>query len=432
MKTLLPTIRVSPENFRKVASRIRTRARVPPRTEALARRIIADVRRRGDRALIDYTRKFDGVRLRKDQLRIPASEIAKSVQRIDSNILSALRVSLERLEALQKELLSRVTYSSELNGFMMRLTAKPLESVGCYVPGGRAAYPSTVLMTAGIAKLTGVPRVVLCTPPDSTGAVSDAVLAATSICNVDEVYRCGGVQAIAALAYGTSMIPRVEKVVGPGGIYVALAKKLVSSDVAIDFFAGPTELVVLADESTDPRLAAWDLIAQAEHGGDGLSGLVTWSDDVAQRVRSEIDSILPRVERRKFIETCFERGFAAISSDQETACDFVSEVAPEHLELLAEKAEELSERINAAGLMLIGPYAPAAASDYCVGTDHVLPTGGFARNHGGLSVLDFVKLTWIVDGSQEALRGIVQPLQVLATAEGLPNHYRSVNSRFEK
>jgi histidinol dehydrogenase len=287
-------------------------------------------------------------------------------------------------------------------------------------------------MTAGLARLTGVRRIAICTPPDSTGKVNDAILAAANLCEVDEVYRCGGPQAIAALAYGTETIAKVEKIVGPGGTYVALAKKLVSRDVTIDFFAGPTELLVAADKTTDPNLVAWDLIAQAEHGPDSLSGLVTCSQNVAERVRTEIKRLMPRIQRRKYVEASLRRGFAAVCGDWETACNFVNEVAPEHLELLTHQARNICERIDAAGLIFIGENSPAAASDYCIGTNHVLPTNGFAKSNGGLTALDFVKPTWVVQGSRKGLRSILEPLCTLASAEGLINHYYSVESRFAR
>lgn len=431
MKRLLPSFRVEKHDLRTVASRIRNRYLGRSENETLTRRIIGDVRRRGDRAVVEYTRKFDGALLRPGQLRIPTREIAKSLERVDPGVLSALRLALRNLEALQRQILAGVRYSSRVNGFAARLTPKPLPSVGCYIPGGRAAYPSTVLMTAGLARLAGVPRIVLCTPPNSAGKVNDAVLAAAGLCGVNEAYRCGGAQAIAALAYGTKTIRKVEKIVGPGGVYVALAKRLVSRDVAVDFFAGPTELVVVADQTTEPKLAAWDLIAQAEHGSDSFIGLVTCSQDVADDIRSQVIRILPRTARRKYVEASMERGFAAVCSDWQTACDFANEIAPEHLQLLTQNAHKLSEKINSAGLILNGPYAPAAASDYCLGTDHVLPTGGFARSNGGLTVLDFVKPTWTVEGSRNGLKNLLRPLKVLASTEGLLNHYYSVESRFK-
>jgi histidinol dehydrogenase len=287
-------------------------------------------------------------------------------------------------------------------------------------------------MTAGLAKLAGVERVVVCTPPDSGGRVNDAILAAAHLCGVDEVYRCGGAQAIAALAYGTKKIPKVAKIVGPGGAYVALAKKQVSKDVAIDFYAGPTEIAVAVDGSSDAKLAAWDLIAQAEHGGDTLTCLVSLSRRIASEVQTEIGRILPSVERRNLVEKSLTKGVTAICDDRRTACNFISELAPEHLELLTRNPEELAERITSAGLILLGSYAPAAASDYCIGTDHVLPTGGFAANHSGLSVLDFVKLTWKVEATRKGLQRLVEPLGTLSKAEGLPSHYLSVKSRFQR
>lgn len=224
----------------------------------------------------------------------------------------------------------------------------------------------------------------------------------------------------------------MDKIVGPGGTYVQVAKKLVSGDVPIDFYAGPTELVVVIDKSVDARLAVWDLIAQAEHGPDTFLCLVTFSDEVAANVRSEIERLLPNIERRKFVEESLAKGAVAVCEDQDTACAFVNEMAPEHVEVLTENDDEFSERIRNAGLVLIGSFSPAAASDYCIGTNHVLPTNGFAKNHGGLSVLDFLKLTWMVTGSPTGLQKILNPLRTLASSEGLLNHYSSVQARFEK
>jgi histidinol dehydrogenase len=431
MKTLLPSVEVTRSNQQSVAARIRRRTR-SSKIEESARRIVERVRRNGDRALLEYTRRFDGARLRKQQLKIPQSDLKDSAQRVDQGVLSALRLSSQRIQALQKELLSKVNYSSELDGFTLRLAANPLPSVGCYVPGGKAAYPSTVLMTAGVAKLARVPRVVICTPPNANGSVDNTILAAADLCGVDEVYRCGGAQAIAALAYGTETIPCVDKIVGPGGTFVETAKKLVSGDVPIDFYAGPTELIVVADKTANPRLVAWDLIAQAEHGPDTLLCLVTFSEEVAAKVRSEIAGLLPRIGRRNFVEQSLAKGASAICEDRDTACDFVNAMAPEHVELLTDDDLKFTERIHNAGLLLIGPFSPAAASDYCIGTNHVLPTGGFARNHSGLSIFDFEKLTWTAAGSPTGLQKLLDPLRTLASSEGLVNHYSSVQARYEK
>ena len=430
MNTILAPVTVTHENYRNVAQKTRRPITVSLRQESSVRRIIADVRKRGDAALLEYTRKFDGANLTRRQLRVRPAETRKAIEGVDRHVAEAMRFALKRLGECQKKLLSRVDFSIRMNGFAIHLTAKPLSSVGCYIPGGRAAYPSTVLMTAGLARLAGVQRIVVCTPPNASGAINESILMASSLCDVDEVYKCGGPQAIAALAYGTKTISNVDKIVGPGGLHVALAKRHVSKDVAIDFFAGPTEILIAVDETTDARQAAWDLIAQAEHGEDSFTNLVTVSKISASNVRAEVNRILPSVERRRFVEDSLCRGVTAVCEDWETACNYINELAPEHVELLTEAPRRLVGRITSAGLILLGPYAPAAASDYCMGTDHVLPTGGSAANHSGLSVLDFLKLRWTAEGTPKGLRSLLQPLKALASAEGLPNHYLSAESRF--
>jgi histidinol dehydrogenase len=429
---LLPKIRVSTEEIAELVSKIRKGSHDLPKVESRVRRVIQDVRKRGDAALLDYTRKFDGVSLSKKELLVREGEIDRATRRVEKKLLMAMRFSLKRLRAAQGGLLKGLRYSQESNGFKMRLISRPLSSLGCYIPGGRAAYASSVLMTAGLASAVGVKRIVVCTPPNAKGDVSDATLAATSLCRVDEVYRVGGAQAIAAMAYGTRTIRGVDKIVGPGGIFVAAAKRLVSSDVPIDFFAGPTELVIAADESSNPRSVAWDLVGQSEHGQDSICGLVTWSDSLADEVRREVARIVPRVGRREHVEGCLRRGFAAVCGGRRQAADLINELAPEHLQVMVANPEKFTALVQNAGLILNGEYSPCAASDYCVGTDHVIPTEGFARFRGGLSALDFVKTVWMVEGSREGLRRIVPSLKALAYAEGLPNHFLSVESRFRE
>ena len=357
--------------------------------------------------------------------------------RVSAELLDAMRFALKRIRRTQGQLLSRLPFTYVADGYAIRCVVRPLDSVGCYIPGGRAAYASTVLMTAGVAKLAGVKRVVVCTPPSrgnggDAGKVSDAILAAAKLCGVDTVYRVGGAQSIAALAYGTKSIPRVSKIVGPGGLYVSAAKKIVSSEVPIDFLAGPTEMVVVGDKGTDPRLAAWDLMAQAEHGEDSVCGLVTWDERLAREVRKEVERISPTLERKGFVRGCLSRGFAALCKDRATAIELVNSLAPEHLELMVDGAVEMADLISNAGLVLIGPYAPGAASDYSIGTDHVLPTEGVARFRSGLTALDFVKVGWVVGGTREGLKMLLPSLKELATAEGLPNHFLSAQARFRK
>jgi histidinol dehydrogenase len=250
------------------------------------------------------------------------------------------------------------------------------------------------------------------------------------MCGVNEVYRIGGAQSIAALGFGTETIPKVDKIVGPGGIYVSVAKKLISRDVPIDFFAGPTELVVVADSTTDHRLAAWDLVGQAEHGEDTLCGLVTWDRGLAEKVRSEVARISKDVERGEFVRGALKGGFTALCDNEDAALDLVNALAPEHLEITMKDPRNFSDKVENAGLVLLGSYAPCAASDYCIGTDHVIPTQGVAALRAGLSVLDFLKLNWSAEGTREGLKATLESLEALANSEGLPNHFKSVKARF--
>jgi histidinol dehydrogenase len=434
---LLPLIRVDNKaQAKKAAERIRARPDGLSAAIKGAGRIVRTVRAKGDAALLRYSKELDGVALGEGELAVSRDEIASAAGRVSPRLLDAMRFSLKRIRRTQGQLLSRLRFSYVADGYAIRCVVRPLDSVGCYIPGGRASYASTVLMTAGVAKLAGVKRVVLCTPPSRgegrEAKVSDAILAAARLCEVDEVYRIGGAQSIAALAYGTKSIAKVSKIVGPGGLYVSAAKKLVSADVPIDFLAGPTEMVVVGDAEADARLAAWDLMAQAEHGQDSVCGLVTWDERFAKRVRKVIGEIAPKLQRKEHVLGCLGRGFAALCKDRETALEFVNCIAPEHLELLVEDATEMADSITNAGLILAGPYAPGAASDYSIGTDHVLPTEGVAKLRSGLTALDFVKVSWLVGGTKQGLKSLLPSLKELAMAEGLPNHFLSGQARFRK
>jgi histidinol dehydrogenase len=437
---LLPLIRVDKKkDAKKIAERIRARPDGLSAAIKGAEGIVRTVKAKGDAALLRYSKELDGVALGgADELAVSKGEIAAAAERVSPKLLDAMRFSLKRIRRTQGQLLSRLQFSYVADGYAIRCVVRPLDSVGCYIPGGRASYASTVLMTAGVAKLAGVKRVVLCTPPSrgreggGEAKVSDAILAAAKLCGVDEVYRVGGAQSIAALAYGTESIPKVSKIVGPGGLYVSAAKKVVSADVPIDFLAGPTEIVVVGDSQADARLAAWDLMAQAEHGQDSVCGLVTWDARLAKGVKKVVEKVSPTLERKEFVMGCLSRGFTALCKDRDTAIELVNSLAPEHLELLVEDAQEMAESISNAGLILTGPYAPGAASDYCIGTDHVLPTDGVARLRAGLTALDFVKVGWVVGGTKQGLRTLLPSLRELATAEGLPNHFLSAQARFRK
>ena len=430
---LLPLIRVTKKtDLEQAVARIRGKPKDLLQAMKGARAIAEAVREEGDAALGRYSKELDGVDLKRFPARVPREEVARASARVRPELIDAMKFSLKRIRRTQGQLLARVPFAYVSDGFVVRSVVRPLDSVGCYIPGGRASYASTVLMTAGVAKLAGVKRVVVCSPADRRGRVGDAVLAAADLCRADEVYRVGGAQAIAALAYGTASVPKVSKVVGPGGLYVSAAKKIVSADVPIDFFAGPTEIVVVADGKADPRLAALDLIAQAEHGTDGLCCLVTWDEGVARRVKKVVDDEVRSLERKEFIEATLRRSSAVVCESRDLALEVVNALAPEHLELLVEEPEKAAERVENAGLILAGPYAPGAASDYSVGTDHVLPTERVSRQRAGLTALDFVKVNWVVEGTRKGLRSMLPAIRELATAEGLPNHYRSVKARFER
>ena len=431
MTRILSTTRVKRETCPSVVARVREKALAPPEVEESVREIVRRVRSDGDKALAKYSRSLDGANLGVGEFRVSPRTIEAASRKQPKQLIRAMRDSLARIVRVQGNLLKRSTTSVNSRGFKVSVRARPLPSVGCYVPGGRASYASTVLMTAGVAKLAGVERVVLCTPAGKDGKVSPAILAAAWIAGVDELYGIGGAHAISAMAYGTESVARVEKIVGPGGRYVSAAKRLVSSDVFTDFYAGPTELVVYADESCEPEVAAWELIGQAEHGEDTLCGLVTCSEMYASKVRARAKKILRSVDRRDYVEASLKNGFAAICSDEKTAIDFINGLAPEHLSIMTRDPLVTGSRIRGAGLKLLGKYSPCAASDYMVGTDHVIPTAGLALARGPLSVLDFVKLDWTVVGSPSGLRSLMPDLKTLAYAEGLPNHYLSARARFE-
>ncbi len=430
---LLPLIEVqSKSGVAKVVAKVRGGQRDLSQVMKRAGAIVETVRKDGDAALVFFAKEIDAVDLSSGDMRVTRAEIEGAAARVDPKLTEAMRFALKRITRTQGQLLSRIPFSYVSDGFTTRSVVRPLDSVGCYIPGGKAAYASTVLMTAGVARQAGVKRVVVCTPAGKDANVADAILAAAKLCGVDEVYRIGGAQAIAALAYGTKTIPKVSKIVGPGGMYVSAAKKIVSSDVPIDFFAGPTEMVVVADGKADARLAAWDLIAQAEHGTDGICCLVTTDKKTAAKVKGIAEKVTPKLERKEFVQETLRKSFAIVCNGRETAVQVVNALAPEHMELMVENAAEMAQAIENAGLVLVGEFAPGAASDYVIGTDHVLPTEGAAMLRAGLTALDFVKVSWVVEGSRRGLKAALPSLKELALAEGLPNHFLSAKSRFGK
>jgi len=403
-----------------------------PELEKHVHAIINEVRKEGDSALLRFTREFDDVALSADALRVTRGEIESAYSEAKEEQVSALRFLKSRIEHFEKERLGRMSFESESAGVKVYFRTHPLQSVGCYVPGAEAAYPSTLLMMAAPARLAGVKRLVVCSPPAKEGTLNPLTLVAADLCGIDELYKVGGAQAIAALAYGSDSIRPVEKIAGPGNKYVTMAKILVSRDVAIDLPAGPSEILILADENADPRLIALDLISQAEHRVDSISMLLTTSQEISERVPEEISKILPTSPRKEIVAKALSDNGAIIRCQNlEEAVEFTNKFGPEHLEIITEDPMAIGDRIESAGLILIGPYTPVSASDYAFGTNHILPTYGFGHVFSGLSVLDFVKQVSIVESTKDGLSRIRGHVKALAEAEGLLNHASAVEGRFD-
>jgi histidinol dehydrogenase len=386
----------------------------------------------GDSAVLDYTAKFDGVRL--DSLRVSEQEVKQAYSQVTKEQVKAIRLMKERLTKTELALLKRLNgIAISSNGVKIDRVIKPVASVGCYIPGGKARYPSTVVMCAVPAKAAGVKRIVAISPPRKDGTIDPLTLVAADICGVDEFYKAGGAQGIAALAYGTESIRPVSKIAGPGGMFVTAAKLVASSNVSVDMVAGPTELLVYADATADPRLVVIDLISQAEHSTDTVCGLVTTSDKLASQVQALAQSMVEKITRSDIVKSSLEvNGFVAICKNEGACIEFVNEFAPEHLEIMCRNADSVAKRMESAGLVLIGKYAPSSASDYSLGSNHVLPTLGFGRSRASLSVLDFLKVVNVVKVSKAGLSKAGRAIREIALSEGLLNHYEAVRARTDE
>jgi histidinol dehydrogenase len=397
------------------------------------RSILAEVRRRGDGALRELTARFDGVDL--DELRVPAGDLKRALDHVPAGLRSALEAARANIEAFHRaEAASEVDYRhAGIPGLRVRTLRRPVDRAGCYVPGGRAAYPSTVLMTAVPARVAGVGEVILCVPPDRSGRPPPAVLAAAAVAEVDAVYRVGGAQAIGAMAYGTESVPRVDVIVGPGNVFVAIAKREVAADgeVAVPAaFAGPSEVVVVADDTTEAGLAAIDLVVQAEHGPHGLAWLLAWTPDALDSIDAAVARAVDAAPRRAEIEaTLTANGYAVLVDGPEQAMEVANLVAPEHLQLMTSDPEALVPMVRHAGAVFLGRWAPASIGDYVAGPNHVLPTFGSARFAGALTVDDFTKPVHVVSADRAALESMAPHVEALAAAEGLEAHAESVRLR---
>ena len=386
--------------------------------------ILDDVRKNGDSAVKKYEQKFNGRKT--SQLRVSEKELNKeniTEAQFDALRSSALRVSITQ-RRLKKGLIGSV---SKLQG----ISFIPITSVGCYVPGGQARYPSSAIMSAITAAEAGVKRIVITSPPGPDGKIDPITVIVAKKCGA-EIYKVGGAQAIGALAYGTKSIPKVDKIVGPGGKFVTIAKLIVSEQTSIDMIAGPTELGVVADASSDSELVALDLISQAEHSNDTMCFVITTSKTIAKKIQKSLEKLIPSRERSLIIKQSISKnGFIAICKNQNEMIELANKIAPEHMELMVKNTKTLSAKITGPGLLLIGKNSPSSASDYLLGTNHILPTNGFGRTRGGLSVLDFLKLQTVVEAKKSALSEISGPLKALTDAENLPNHYKAVERRLK-
>ena len=404
--------------------------------------ILNDVRKNGDSAVKKYERKFNGRKT--SQLHVSAKEIKEAKSKIRRKEYRAigevgfwLELFTERdvrnmVHGAVKKSGRDPVYRLEEFGVGIERSLVPIPSVGCYIPGGQARYPSSVAMSVTPAKMAGVKRIVVVSPPGRDGKIDPLTIAAAKRCGATEIYKVGGAQAIGALAYGTKSIPKVDKIVGPGGKFVSIAKSLVSDQTAIDMVAGPTELGIIADVSSDPELVALDLISQAEHSKDTMCFVITQSKTMAKQIQKSLEKLIPGTERSSIIkESISKNGFIAVCKNQDEIIELANKIAPEHMELMVKNAKILSRKITGAGLLLIGKNTPSAASDYLLGTNHILPTNGFGRTRGGLGVLDFLKLQTIIESKKSTLKEISDSLKTITDAEGLPNHYKAVERRLD-
>ncbi len=395
--------------------------------------IIDQVRTNGDAAIFDYTKRFDGAEIDASNIRVTKEEIEEAYTLVDPELIDVIRKALVNIREYHEKQRQYSWFDSKPNGTMLGQKVTPLATTGVYVPGGKAVYPSSVLMNVIPAKVAGVEKIVMVTPPGKDGKVNPNTLVAANEAGADEIYKVGGAQAIAALAFGTESIPKVDKIVGPGNIYVALAKKAVYGYVSIDSIAGPSEILVLADESANPRYVAADLLSQAEHDELASAILVTTSKELAEAVSVEVDKFIAQLSRKEIMTKSVENyGYILVAESMQDAIDAANDIASEHLEIMTKNPFEVMTKIKNAGAIFIGEYSSEPLGDYFAGPNHILPTNGTAKFFGPLSVDDFVKKSSIIYYSREALEPIHKDIIKFAESEQLTAHANSIRVRFEE
>jgi len=396
------------------------------------RRVVNDVKEKGDEALEYYSEKFEGVTLPAEKFRIEASEIEEAYTKVSPEFISAIKNARENIRVFQEHIRVREPEPLDSNGARLTVKYNAIENVGIYVPGGSASYPSSVLMNAIPAKVAGVKKIVVVTPPGRDGFISPERLVACKETDIDEIYMIGGVHSIAALTFGTKTVPKVDKIVGPGNLFVTLAKREAYGHVGIDMLAGPSEVLIIADETANHAFVASDLLSQAEHA-PGISILVTDSEELANGMLQEISRQIETLPRGDLIRESLNKfGFIILTQNMNEAIDISNTLAPEHLQVIVKNVEEVLSGLKHAGAIFAGPYTPVAVGDYYAGPSHVLPTGGTARFFSGLSVNDFLKRTSIISYSEEALKSSANDIITIAKAEGLQAHAHSVQIRIDK
>ncbi|RGX91016.1 histidinol dehydrogenase [Roseburia sp. OF03-24] len=400
--------------------------------EGRVNEIIENVRANRDAAIFDYTKRFDGADINAENILVTEDEIKEAYEKVDEKLLAVIRKALVNIRKYHEKQRQYSWFDSEESGIILGQKVTALEKVGVYVPGGKAVYPSSVLMNIVPAKVAGVKKIVMTTPPGKDGKVNPATLVAAKEAGVDAIYKVGGAQAIAALAFGTESIPKVDKIVGPGNIYVALAKKAVFGFVSIDSIAGPSEIMVLADETANPRFVAADLLSQAEHDEMASAILVTTSRTLAEQVSKEVEGFVAQLSRKEIIQKSLDNyGYILVAENMDEAIATVNEIASEHLELVTKNPFETMTKIRNAGAIFVGEYSSEPLGDYFAGPNHVLPTNGTAKFFSPLSVDDFIKKSSIISYSREALEPIYKDIVQFAECEQLTAHANSIRVRFE-
>ena len=401
--------------------------------EAAVADILANVKEKGDEALFSYTKEFDKVEVTPETIRVTEEEIEEAYKAVDASLLEVIRKALVNIRSYHEKQRQNSWFDSKPDGTILGQKITPLHRVGVYVPGGKAVYPSSVLMNVMPAKVAGVDEIIMVTPPGKNGKVSPNTLVAAKEAGVDKIYKVGGAQAIAALAYGTESIPKVDKIVGPGNIYVALAKKAVYGHVSIDSIAGPSEILVVADETANPRYVAADLLSQAEHDELASAILVTTSEKLAHEVSDQVYGFLKELSRAEIISKSLDNyGYILLADTMEDVIDVANEIASEHLEIQTKNPFEVMTKIRNAGAIFIGEYASEPLGDYFAGPNHILPTNGTAKFFSPLSVDDFIKKSSIISYSREALQKVHKDIESFAKAEQLTAHANSIHVRFEE